>query len=258
MEKIFRELIRDIKFSKREVLNYPPHIHSDIEMVFMRKGTTKAFCNGEEYLLRPNDIFIAFPNQVHYYSDCSEDCDSLLLIMNPSLVFGYTDIFLERTPVCSVYTPTENDLYLYEIIELAFKESQINPDKNVIFALATAVFGKLLKGYTFQDINSSNASISKILKYCAANFREDITVKDISREFNISESHISHTFNNKLKVTFSDYINSLRLIEAARLLRDKNLTITQISFMCGFGTIRTFNRVFYKHYGTTPSKYRQK
>lgn len=258
MQKVFRELIRDIKIDMRTVLNYPPHIHSDIEMVYIKNGTTRAFCNGEEYLLKAGDIFMTFPNQVHYYSDCSEDCRSLLLIMNPSLVFGYTDTLMERTPTSAVYTPTENDQYLYEIIEMTHKESLVNPDKNVIVALATAIIGKLLKGYTFQDINSPNALIARILKYCSANFREEITIREIARELNISESHISHTFKNKLRVSFCDYINSMRLIEAARLLKDKNLTITQISNSCGFGTIRTFNRVFHKHFGVTPSEYRQR
>ena len=257
MQKVFRELIRDISFSERTILNYPPHIHSDIEMVYIKGGTTRAFCNGEEYLLKAGDIFMTFPNQVHYYSDCSEDCRSILLIMNPSLAFGYTDTLMERTPTSAVYAPTENDQYLYEIIETAYKESLVNPDKNVIVALATAIIGKLLKGYNFRDISSSNTSVSKILKYCATHFREEITVKDLSKEFNVSESHISHTFNNKLKVSFCDYINSLRLIEAARLLKDKNRTITEISNSCGFGTIRTFNRVFYKHFGLTPSEYRK-
>lgn len=258
MQKVFRELIRDISVSERTVLNYPPHIHSDIEIVYIKNGTTRAFCNGEEYLLKSGDIFMTFPNQVHHYSDCSEDCHSLLLIMNPSLVFGYTDTLMERTPTSAVYTPTENDQYLYEIIEMAYKESLVNPDKNVIVALATAIIGKLLKGYTFQDINSPNALIARILKYCSANFREEITIREIARELNISESHISHTFKNKLRVSFCDYINSMRLIEAARLLKDKNLTITEISSSCGFGTIRTFNRVFHKHFGVTPSEYRQR
>ena len=258
MQKVFRELIRDISVSERTVLNYPPHIHSDIEIVYIKSGTTRAFCNGEEYLLKAGDIFMTFPNQVHHYSDCSEDCLSLLLIMNPSLVFGYTDTLMERTPTSAVYAPTENDQYLYEIIETAYKESLVNPDKSVIVALATAIIGKLLKGYTFQDINSPNALIARILKYCSTNFREEITIKGIARELNISESHISHTFKNKLRVSFCDYINSMRLIEAARLLKDKNLTITEISNSCGFGTIRTFNRVFHKHFGVTPSEYRQR
>ena len=258
MQKVFRELIRDIKIDIRTVLDYPPHIHSDIEMVYIKNGTTRAFCNGEEYLLKSGDIFLTFPNQVHHYSDCSKDCRSILLIMNPSLAFGYTDTLMERTPTSAVYAPTENDQYLYEIIEMTYKESLVNPDKSVIVALSTAIIGKLLKGYTFQDINSPNALIARILKYCSANFREEITIRGIARELNISESHISHTFKNKLRVSFCDYINSMRLIEAARLLKDKNLTITEISNSCGFGTIRTFNRVFHKHFGVTPSEYRKR
>jgi AraC-like DNA-binding protein len=58
-------------------------------------------------------------------------------------------------------------------------------------------------------------------------------------------------------MNFCDYINSLRLAEAEKILNNKSYTITEIAGMSGFSTIRTFNRAFLKKYGISPSAYRK-
>ncbi|MBO7296439.1 MAG: helix-turn-helix transcriptional regulator, partial [Clostridia bacterium] len=64
-------------------------------------------------------------------------------------------------------------------------------------------------------------------------------------------------FGNKIGTGFNDYINALRVSEACRYLRRTNKSITEISALVGFGTLRTFNRAFIKQVGTSPSEYRK-
>ena len=72
-----------------------------------------------------------------------------------------------------------------------------------------------------------------------------------------SKYYISHLFSMKLKVRFNDYINSLRINDACRQLRQTDKTVTEISECVGFNTLRTFNRAFIKQVGTSPSEYRK-
>ncbi|MBK8806560.1 MAG: AraC family transcriptional regulator [Bacteroidales bacterium] len=62
-----------------------------------------------------------------------------------------------------------------------------------------------------------------------------------------------------MKTNFTDYINSLRLDEAKLLLQNSNLkfTIEHIGLECGFGSKRTFNRVFKKSTGQKPSEFKK-
>ena len=69
--------------------------------------------------------------------------------------------------------------------------------------------------------------------------------------------HISHLFNDNLGLSMSDYINSLRVSEAKRLLESSDMLITEIAQAVGFGTARTFNRVFLQQTGITPRDYRR-
>ena len=59
-----------------------------------------------------------------------------------------------------------------------------------------------------------------------------------------------------MKTTIPQYINSLRMNDATRLLTQTDLPITQIASELGFGSIRNFNRVFLEHLGTSPKAYR--
>ena len=98
--------------------------------------------------------------------------------------------------------------------------------------------------------------MADILNYCESNYHDKISLKSTARELHISESRLSHIFSEKIKIGFCNYLNMLRINEAANLLVSTELTITEISGMCGFSTIRTFNRAFKKHIGITPAKYR--
>jgi AraC-like DNA-binding protein len=78
----------------------------------------------------------------------------------------------------------------------------------------------------------------------------------LERDLHISKYYISHVMSQKLNIGFNDYVNSLRISSACRLLRKSDRSITEISELVGFNTLRTFNRAFFKQMGVTPSDYR--
>ena len=62
--------------------------------------------------------------------------------------------------------------------------------------------------------------------------------------------------SSKLHIGFNDYINSLRVSNACKHLLNSDRSVTEISEIVGFNTLRTFNRAFFKQMGVTPSQYR--
>lgn len=89
---------------------------------------------------------------------------------------------------------------------------------------------------------------------------ELVTLRDIAGETGLSERSISQAINELRQVNFSDYINSFRIERAKKLLADPGLqdrTILYIAFESGFNSKTTFNEVFKKHTGLTPSGYRR-
>ena len=67
---------------KSNKLQYVAHLHRDIEMVYVLSGQTKAYVDSVEYILNEGDLFIAFPNKVHYYNTFTEE-KSVIVIFSP-------------------------------------------------------------------------------------------------------------------------------------------------------------------------------
>lgn len=253
MQNTFREIKQDIVFTINKELNFPAHIHDDIELVFVIEGGGEAFCNGKAYTLKENMFFLVFPNQVHHYVNCKRG-EYLLLIIKPDMLIHYTGLFLEREPLSSVTNANEETIKLILSALKEFKEDGFSP---IIDGYLTAFFGKLIKCYDLEKSALPSGTTSKILQYCIKNYSKNITVKDVAEALNISRSSVSHIFSQKIKVNFCDYINSLRLNNAKTLLIENNYSITEIAFTCGFSTVRTFNRAFIKQHGITPSEYKK-
>lgn len=257
MKNVFRQQKTKIEFFDRGNPNFPTHIHNDVEVIYIKKGRGNAFCNGEIYTLKEGDFFFVFPNQIHSYSGFDEGSDSVLLIINPDSVLGYNEIFDKKYPI----TPVCSDKYVSDtaltLLNLAFEEYKKCPDKKYVLSLISSFLGFLLESYELNEINATNDCTSKILQFCKQHYKEDISIKDVMSALNISRSHISHIFSEKLKISFCDYINSLRLSKSISLFDNKQYSISEIALLSGFPTIRTFNRAFAKQFNLTPSEYRK-
>lgn len=257
MQKIFREFKSEIIFKYSQELDFPAHIHEDIELVYVKRGSGTAFCDGKKYTLSENSFFITFPNQVHSYKDC-ENGEYILLIIKPHELLDFNNAFLEGTPVFALWSFKEdNDDNTVYLLKSALNEYIRDGYSAIIKAYLTAFFGKLLKFYEIGKSSVNYDTVLKILNYCTEHYKENISVDSVSKELNVSRSSVSHIFSSRLSINFCDYINSLRLTDAVHMLKNKKYSITEISYMSGFSTIRTFNRAFIKRYGMSPSAYRK-
>lgn len=87
-----------------------------------------------------------------------------------------------------------------------------------------------------------------------------ISLDKLALELNLSTSHLSRLINTELKMSFSDYMNSLRVSEAKKLLLNpefSNYTLVAIGLESGFNSKTTFNTVFKKCTSVTPSQFRK-
>lgn len=64
-------------------------------------------------------------------------------------------------------------------------------------------------------------------------------------------------FRDTLGITFNTFINNIRLEKAKLMLKKNDMTVTEIAFECGFGSIRSMNRIFLKQLGCSPTEYRK-
>ncbi|MEZ4797140.1 MAG: helix-turn-helix transcriptional regulator [Flavobacteriaceae bacterium] len=85
----------------------------------------------------------------------------------------------------------------------------------------------------------------------------NISLNDLANNLSISPRNLSHIINKKFKMNFFDYINSFRLKLVKEELENSQKPIKEIMYNCGFSNKATFNAIFKKATGYTPSQYRQ-
>lgn len=256
MKNAFRESKKKVDFYSTNCLDFPPHMHEELEVVYIKSGTAVAYCDGHRYELDENTFFLTFPNQVHHYEDAHSG-EYILLVVKPSALLSNQELYLKGYPASATWIPAGVNDTTPTILMMALDEYEQNGLNIVVEAHLTAFFEKLIQSYTIQKGKVSSDTVLRILQYCSAHYKEDISIADIANNLHLSRSSVSHIFSLRLGMSFCDHINSLRLNDAMHLLRSRNYSITEISDIAGFPTVRTFNRVFLKAYGMSPSEYRK-
>lgn len=110
----------------------------------------------------------------------------------------------------------------------------------------------------FTNTEEDDTLASTIEKYILKNYKDpSLCLNKISDEFQISESYFSHMFKEKTGVNFSTYLENIRINEAARLIRDTDISLNELYIAVGYNNANTFRRAFKKIYGVTPSSLRE-
>ena len=98
--------------------------------------------------------------------------------------------------------------------------------------------------------------MGQLISYICGNYRRNVSLDMAAHELGVSRYCISRIFTNKIGVSFSDYINSLRIDFAKKRLKSSDIPISEISIESGFENQRSFNRTFKKFCGKSPKEYR--
>lgn len=239
------------------------HLHYHVEIAYIEGGHVDAYVDSECYPLEAGDMVVVFPNRIHRF-DCSGE-KYRLFIINPDLIPDLSHKIKHEAPLDPVIKHADKNKRLVSLIKILSETEKISPLQDndiskdvVIKGYLLAFFGEMLGMMPMSRIRADDSqAIRAILDYCSQNFRQELSLSSLEEEIHLSKYYISHLFGDKLGVSFNEYINSLRVSEACRHLRFGERSVTEISAISGFGTLRTFNRAFYKQMGMSPSEYRK-
>lgn len=114
------------------------------------------------------------------------------------------------------------------------------------------VFDEIIKSKTSYKNNELNCA----LNYIEKNLKDNITLQDVSKYVNLSNSYLSRLFKKELNINFVKYIALRRIEESKYMLKNTNISINDIAFDMGYNEPNYFCRVFKKIEGLTPTQYR--
>ncbi|TAH65065.1 MAG: AraC family transcriptional regulator [Anaerolineaceae bacterium] len=95
-----------------------------------------------------------------------------------------------------------------------------------------------------------------ITEWMKLNYSKDITAASVARQFNYNPNYFSKIFRERTGMSFTTYLNVLRINNAKVLLFQTSLRVNEIAYEVGFRDDKYFMRVFKKMEGLTPNQYR--
>ncbi|MBQ8350103.1 MAG: helix-turn-helix domain-containing protein [Ruminococcus sp.] len=125
-----------------------------------------------------------------------------------------------------------------------------------------AVHVEMIEGYTnkMRQMKLSGVYSKQIVRaidYIICHLHNRIFLEETAEHLKISSSYLSRLFKKETGIAFGEYVNKLKIEEAASLLLYTEYTDTEISNLLGFSSQSYFIKIFKKHTGTTPKTYKK-
>ncbi len=84
-----------------------------------------------------------------------------------------------------------------------------------------------------------------------------LSLQTLSRRFGMNQAYVSRALNQGLDLSFSHFINGLRVEHAKAMINRENVNLLDVALSSGFGSKASFNRAFKLHAGTSPSEFKR-
>jgi AraC-like DNA-binding protein len=164
----------------------------------------------------------------------------LIFIIIIALIF----LFINRVLLKALQNP--------EIFAL-MKENQPSGDKN-----------QARNPVSYQDLPEGNLILERLLQFMKLEkpyLEPELTLEQLAIKLSLRPKILSQVINELLNQNFFDFVNRYRIEEAKKLLthpKDKKITILEVLYEVGFNSKSSFNTLFKKHTGLTPSEFKRK
>lgn len=108
------------------------------------------------------------------------------------------------------------------------------------------------------NTSASNHAVYRTLKYIDRNYMKITSIRQIAKELSYSEYYLSHVFKENMEMTMKDYLMQKKIMTAAELLKNSNMTISEIAEHLHFSSLHSFGEAFKRYMHTNASDFRRK
>lgn len=256
----------------KEIFDFPIHFHPEYELNFISngKGVNRVVGDSIEEI-DDVELVLVGPNLHHGWlnSKCeSKEIREITIQFHENL---FNSELLSRRimkPIKDMFDRSIHGILFskkvsIEIFERISQVSKLDSMDyfleliSILHDLANSRNQRLLSTYTItRDSFENSDKIKRIYEYVQENFEKKISLAEVSNLVNMSQVSFNRFMKKRTGKTFVDYVNDVRIGYAAIKLIEKDVSISEIAFNCGFNNIANFNRVFKKSKNCTPSQYR--
>ncbi len=245
--------------------NYHYNWHEQIELIWLLKGTVDANVDGHQYTMQEDDLILINTNSGHATFALTENCIAMRLHLDPkTLIDQGVDLTYGSFELNSVKVPRHKD---YDLIRQllaqlylgmqAGKHNQFEINRHYyrLVGLLVSDFFNPTTQLTVR-LQRRQGSLRRVISYINEAYDQEISLKKAAELSHYSTAYLSRIFKAELGINFYEYRTRCRLQHALFDLEDPHAKIADVAFENGFKEVKSFNQMFKKHFGQTPSAYR--
>ena len=239
---------------------YVPHLHKDLELVYVLDGEITVTTNENTFTANKGDFLLILPNQAHSYNTTNTS-KAFVLVFSQDFVPEFAKHVNGKygSPIFNVSDDARNFI-IKNLIETNSPDTPAdvsNVEVRLRFSsVLNLVCAEYLSTATFTENKKKTKGLySNIIEYVSEHFSEEISLDTLAEHLGYEKHYVSRYFNKCFDTKFRTFVNSYRINLAKQLLLNDNAKITDVSIKCGFGSIRSFNRTFKELEGKTPSEF---
>lgn len=251
---------------------FPEHWHQALEIVVGENNTYTSEADGQTFTVGPGDILI-MPGGVTHTLSPAQDCNGFVYFISLDFL---RDIRSASRIIAMLAHPifiTEKNAPVLHLSVSAllsqmrkdyFGDNDLRElliDANVLLLMEKLIHYRLEEGggshNRFDKRKEYRERFADVIDYINQHYAEDLTTDEVARRYGLSKFYFSRLFKQYSLYTFGGYLSLRRIKAAEGMLIDPELSITDIAYRCGFGSLSTFSRVFREQKKCSPSEYRE-
>ncbi|MBB6462327.1 AraC family transcriptional regulator [Flammeovirga kamogawensis] len=254
------------------------HFHKELELIYINKGNGLRFIgdhvaefNEGELVLVGSNLPHLWKNSPEYYNNLGLTTDSLILQFDPNFL---GDTFLqmhESVSLRKLLSKAKNGIeFRNEKVKKEIFKHLVDLQTSQGFESMQTVLQILHKlsieddisifvssGFS-EDINDKDSKrLDKVYQFVLENFHRDIQLSEVAELSYLGISPFCRFFKKRTHKPFSQFLNEVRVGHACKLLITNELSISQITYSCGFNSQTNFNRQFKKIKNVSPRDYQK-
>lgn len=261
---------KTVKRANRPLLTQAWHYHPEIEICYTRKSSGQRFVGNKIAPYEIGDLVMLGSFLPHGFTT-SQESDQIVIQFNEHFM-GKT--FLEKPEMRKIlelihrakmgiqFHGKTQKKAAQKIIGILNKQGSIKLIKllQLLSILAISDEYEIIcsKNYSTTLNMDQLSRVKTIFEFIENNYRTDISIPEVARSLNLSESAFYKFIRKHTKKKFTQIVNEYRINHATKLLIETELTISQICYQCGYNNLSYFNRKFREITEIRPHEFRAK
>ncbi len=246
------------------------HFHNCMEIVYVLSGELDAHIDGEQYHLASGQLCAVSCFSTHDYENCKEG-RYFLCSIPCRFFYEFETVFNANSFRNPVITDTGDKPFLFILRSMFYllnrcdvfgdpagRCSDQNRESQLHF-LSAYLVDLLICHCDVHERHRTSSLVAETVQVIEHNYKGELNTEKVCQMVGCHQKKLTNLFIQTMHLSIKDYIDQIRILEAARILvAAPQMTLEAVVMESGFNCVRSFLRHFKKYYGCSPTEYRNR